>query len=394
MTKGFEIRNFTNWIKLFTYISATVLLIVNNDFQELTYIIPLIVLVFLTNYSRDYFIVLKNKSVVYIIISLALELMLVVSISFFDKNNINLLLFFVCVSSTVIIHPFIYSIFIVLAYLVSMLFIYIIQNGFLQAMEEFLAMIFNYGVAIAFVVGMSYLVKIQIQEKEKLARINEELEEAYKRLIENSAAAEQLTVEKERTRMAREIHDTLAHTLTTLIIQLETCKKLASKEPSKLPRELEKAQDLSRSGFNDVKRSIKALRPLVMEEKSFFASINSMINETMENTKVKITLNNLISKEMKLTSKMEITLFRVIQESITNSIRHGQAKDIEISMEIKEKTLQLSILDNGIGCANIKKGYGTQGIQERIEGLGGTVEFVSYKGNGFKTMVLIPCEVY
>lgn len=193
--------------------------------------------------------------------------------------------------------------------------------------------------------------------------------------------------------MAREIHDTLAHTLTTLIVQLEACKKLTAIDPSRLPVELEKAQNLSRSGFNDVKRSIKALRPQAMEEKSFFASINVIINEVMESTKVKITLNNLLPKDIKLPSQMEIALFRVIQESITNSVRHGQASEIQIHMEKENYMLKLWILDNGIGCINIKKGYGTQGIQERIEGLKGTVEFSSSVGKGFKTKVLIPCEV-
>lgn len=392
MIKRFEIRNFTNWIKLFTYISATVLFIVNNSFENLTKIIPAILLIFFINYSRDYLIVSKDRSVAYVIISMFIEMILILFIGFFDKENINLLLFFVFVSSTVIVHPFVFSIFLIIVYLVFTFLIFIVQNGVVQAVQSFLAMIFNYGVAIAFVVGMSYLVKVQIQEKEKLARMKEELEEAYKKLIENVAAAEELTVEKERTRMAREIHDTIAHTLTALIIQLEVCKKLAYKEPSRLPIELERAQELSRSGFNEVKRSIKALRPQVMEEKSFFASINSMINEIIENTKVEIRLSNLLPNEIKLTSQMEIALFRVIQESITNSIRHGQATKIEIYMEKQKDDMKLRICDNGLGCTNMKKGYGTKGIQERIEGLRGVVEFSSSRGDGFKTTVSIPCE--
>jgi signal transduction histidine kinase len=390
MAKGFQIRNFTNYIKLFTYISASVLLIFNNNFKDLTQIIPTIVLIFFINYSRDYLLVSKNKSIYYIVISIALELLLIISIGFVDKNEINLLLFFICVSSTVIIHPIIYSIFLIIAYLGSMFFIYVMRNGFSDYISSFVPMIFNYGVSIAFVVGMSYLVKVQIREKEKLARMNNELEQAYKKLMENSAAAQKLSVEQERTRMAREIHDTLAHTLTTLIVQLEACKKLATMDPSRLLSELEKAQGLSRSGFNDVKRSIKALRPQVMEEKSFFASINSVINETMDNTKVQITLTNLLSKDIILTSQMEIALFRVIQESITNSIRHGEAKEIEIHMKKKDNTFDLCITDNGVGCTNIKRGYGTQGIQERIESLGGNVQFSSFKGKGFKTKIEIP----
>ena len=65
MIKRFEIRNFTNWIKLFTYISATVLFIVNNSFENLTKIIPAILLIFFINYSRDYLIVLRDRPVAY-----------------------------------------------------------------------------------------------------------------------------------------------------------------------------------------------------------------------------------------------------------------------------------------------------------------------------------------
>lgn len=393
MSKVPQVTNITKWIKLFTHISAAVLLLINNNFDKLPYLVTILILIFFINYSRDYFLVPSNKPIQYIWISIAVEMLLIISISLIDIKDINLLLFFVCVSSTVIIHPFIYSIYMMITYIASMFFIFAMRNGFAGRMASIIPMFFNYGVSIAFVVGMSYLVKMQIREKEKLTHINAELEEAYRKLIENSASAQRLSVEQERIRMAREIHDTLAHTLTTLIVQLEACKKLASSDPSRLTIELEKAQGLSRSGFNDIKRSIKALRPQVMEEKSFFASIISIINETMQNTNVHITFNNLLQNDIKLSSKIEIALFRVIQESITNSIRHGQADEIEIEIKMDNDMLQLSVIDNGIGCTNVKKGYGMKGIQERIETLNGRVEFSCSQGEGFKTKILVPYEV-
>lgn len=393
MAKALQVRNFTNWIKLFTYISAAVLLIVNNSVDKLTYVIPILLTLFFVNYSRDYFLIARNKPIQYIWISIALEMLLIISIGFFDGKDINLLLFFICVSSTIIIHPFVYSIFLVTSYFGSMFLLYGMRNGFADLMNSIIPMFFNYGVSLAFVMGMSYLVKMQIREKEKLAHMNAELEQAYKKVMEHSAVAQKLSVEQERTRMAREIHDTLAHTLTTLIVQLEACKKLASMDPSRLPVELEKAQELSRSGFNDIKRSIKALRPQVMEEKSFFASIHSIITETMTNTNVHITLNNLLSQDIKLASQMEVALFRVIQESITNAIRHGQASEIKIDLNQEHDFLRLCIANNGAGCTNIKRGYGMQGIQERIEDLNGSVEFSSPQGKGFQTKVRIPWKV-
>lgn len=392
MPKASQVRSITNVLKLFTYISATILLITNNNFDTLTYLIPLIVILFFINYSRDYYLIARKKPIQYIWASLALEMLLIISIGFFDRTGINILFYFVCISSTIIIHPFGYSLPLVIAYIASEFFIQVQKTGLGDLMKSMVPLFFSYGVSTVFVMGMSYLVKMQVREKEKLARINNELEQAYKKLIENSAVAQKLTVEQERTRMAREIHDTLAHTLTTSIVQLEACKKLASLDPSRLPVELEKAQELSRSGLNDIKRTIKALRPQVMEDKSFFASILSIINEAMENTKVHITLNNVLPQDMKLASQVEIAIFRIIQESITNSIRHGQASEIEITIKQDNRRLQLYIVDNGIGCITIKKGYGMQGIRERMEGLKGSAEFSSSYGKGFTTKASIPYE--
>lgn len=393
MSKDLKFGDITKWLKLFTYISATLLLIANTNFDKLPYLITLVLLLFFINYSRAYYLEAGKKPIRYVWISIVLEILLIISIGIFGDTDINTLFFYVCISSTVIIYPFVYSIPLAALFILSEFFIYAFRYGFEDLMKSAVSLFFSYGVSTAFVMGMSYLVKLQVQEKKKLAHINAELEQAYKKLIENSAVAQKLSVEQERTRMAREIHDTLAHTLTTLIVQLEACKKLASMDPSRLPVELEKAQELSRSGFNDIKHTIKALRPPAMEEKSFFASITSIINETMENTKVNIILNNFLTEDTKLSSQVEVAMFRIIQESITNSIRHGEASEIEIAINMDDNMLQLCIVDNGIGCSNIKKGYGMQGIRERIESLNGSVAFLSSQGKGFKTMVSIPYEV-
>ncbi len=392
MDRATSVINITKWIKLFTYISASIL-IISNNLNRLTFLIPLLLLIVLINYAREYIEALRKNKPQYILLSLVIEMLLIIAIGLIDKNDYNLLLFFVCVSSTIIVYHHGYAIFLVVSYFSSVLLINLIRNNFSDITKLMIQVFFNHGVAVVFVVGMSYLVKKQIREKEKLAYLNKELEQAYKKLIENSTVAQKLTAEQERTRMAREIHDTLAHTLTTLIVQLEACKKLASLDPTRLPIEIEKAQELSRSGFNDIKHSLRALRPQAMEDKTFLASIQYLINETIKNTNVCITLRNLLSEDMVVSSNIEVALFRIIQESITNSIRHGGASSILVTIENMNGMLQLYITDNGKGCSNIKKGYGILGIQERIEDLKGSVEFTSLQGEGFKTKVLIPCEV-
>ncbi|MDF2839805.1 MAG: conserved rane protein of unknown function [Clostridia bacterium] len=392
MSKDLQFGNITKWLKLFTHFSATVLLITNNSFEKLKYLIPLVLLLFLINYSRDYYLASGKRPIQYVWLSLLAETALIISIGFFGETDVNTLYFYVFISETVIIYPFIFAVSPAVIFIVSEFLIYGWRNGIGGLIETIVPMLYSYAVSTAFVMGMSYLVKLQVRERQKLARINLELEEAYKKLIENSATAQKLTVEQERTRMAREIHDTLAHTLTNLIVQLEACKKLAAMDPSRLPPELEKAQELSRSGFHDIKRTIKALRPQAMEDKSFFASITSMIKDTMENTKVDIKLNNMLPKDIMLSSQIEVAIFRVIQEGITNSIRHGKASEIEILIKQGNRLIELCIVDNGIGCTNIKKGFGIQGMMERIESINGSVAYSSSYGNGFEIKISIPYE--
>lgn len=393
MAKDSRFKNIIKWLKLFSYISAAVLLVSSTGADDLTYLIPIILILFFVNYSREYYLEARQKPVQFIWASITLEMLLIISIGFFNVTDASILFFFVCISSMIIVYQFVYSIPMAVIYIGSQLLIYGVRNGFDSLMGSIVSILFSYCVSTAFVMIMSYLVKVQVREKERLSHVNSELEYAYKKLIENSTAAQKLTVEQERTRMAREIHDTLAHTLTSLIVQLEACKKLAQLDPSRLPDQLEKAQELSREGFNDVKRSIKALRPQVMEDKSFVDSIISIINDTMENTKVHISLNNSLPHDINLPSQIEIAIFRAIQESITNSVRHGQAGEIQISLKLDNNMVQLSIEDNGKGCINIKKGYGIQGIGERIESLNGNARFSSSKNKGFKTEVSIPYEV-
>lgn len=393
MVKTRQIKKTTLLIKLFTHISAAIILLVGNHLKDIPFLISLMLIIIFANYFRQFYLVACNKSTKYKWISTAVELIFIICIGFIDKTGINIMFFFACISEAVIYYEFKYSaVILIIPFILSRYFVDTLNKSITNVTDLLIDIFLTYGVPIVFVTGMSYYLRSQINEKEKLARINMELEEAYKNLIDASAASEQLSIEKERIRMAREIHDTLAHTLTTLIVQLEVCKKLSSVDAGRLAEELEKAQQLTRSGLNDVKRTIKSLRPQVLEGKPFFESVLDFINNTMNNTEVHIILNNNFPQELKLSTTHEITIFRLIQESITNSIRHGHSKEIQITMNLKTNIILINIHDNGTGCTRIKKGFGLNGIQERIEAAGGSVDFSSTIGNGFETKVSIPLK--
>ncbi len=388
MLSGLKIKNILKYLIIFSYISATVIIMFDNDFTTLRILIPLIISLFIVNFSREYWLYPRNKPASYTIVSIILETILILIIGSFDKSSVHILFFYVMLSSMVLMYPLKYSVLAASTFIVVEFSLSAVTKEI--PYSSMLSMVVSLIVSSVFVIGMSHLVKMQINEKEKQARINSELEQAYKMLIENSAAVQKLAIEEERTRMAREIHDTLAHTLTTLIVQLEACKKLAGADPSRLPGELEKAQELSRSGFNDIKRSIKALRPKVMEDKSLLASVTTVINEVTENTGVKVALHSSLPQELKLSTGLEVAIFRAIQESITNSIRHGHATDIRVNITQVNGSIEVIVEDNGLGCTNIKAGYGLKGIMERINALNGKAEFTSSNRNGFKTIINVP----
>ncbi|MDP4181927.1 MAG: sensor histidine kinase [Bacillota bacterium] len=390
MLKIWQIKK-ANWlVKLFTHISGAIILLLNNNIKDIPYLILLTLIVVFANYIRQFYLVAFSKPIKYQWVSIAVELIFILCIGLFDRTS-YMLFFFACISETIIYYEFKYSgAFMIVSFVIARSLSDILLHRMTSNTDLLLDIFLSCGVPIAFVTGTSYFVRSQIREKEKLARMNMEIEEAYRNLIDASAASEQLSIEKERVRMAREIHDTLAHTLTSLIVQLEACKKLSLVDTGRLLEELEKAQELTRSGLNDVKRTIKSLRPQALEEKPFFECVLDFINNTMNNTEVHIILNNNLPQDMKLSTTLEITIFRIIQESITNSIRHGHSKEIEITMNLYEGIIQINIHDNGAGCSRIKKGFGLSGIQERLEVVGGWADFLSTIGNGFTTKVSIP----
>lgn len=241
--------------------------------------------------------------------------------------------------------------------------------------------VFTNSLTYIFVAGGFYFAKRQLVMNNYLQYLMSELKSKTQEL-------EEASILKERNRIAREIHDTLGHTLTGAIIQLEVAKQLVDTSPEKAKVSIQKTQDITRDGFNDVKRAIKALRPIMIEENTLsdglqllFERMKKYYNYCVDDT---IILPEVINDELK------ISVYRVIQELITNSIRHGEASEMKLSIEHQFNTLRINCRDNGKGCTLIKEGNGLKGIKERVNKLGGNVKFFSEINEGFCTIIYIP----
>ena len=213
-----------------------------------------------------------------------------------------------------------------------------------------------------------------------LQRTNEELE---KSLMDNARLAEI----RERNRIAREIHDTLGHTLTGLAAGIDACIALAGDDKPALRNQLDLLSKVSRNGIKDIRMSVSSLRPDAPER----LNLKNAIEELVENTKRVAGVNIKLDCDtinLKFDEDEEMAIYRIVQESLTNAIRHGKAKNIDVSIKKNYGSINLLIFDDGIGCEDIKAGFGLKHIRERVNMLKGQVNFGSEEG--FKVEAMIP----
>ena len=221
----------------------------------------------------------------------------------------------------------------------------------------------------------------------KLYKTNEELQQANEKLQEYAVMKEKMGETKERNRLAREIHDTLGHTLTGISAGVDACIAMIDINPQTTKQQLQLVSKVVRQGISDVRHSLNKLRPGALEANSFKGAIETMIDEFTNLSDLVINLHYQIDK-LDLENTTEDILFRIIQESITNAMRHGRAKCIDIEIFEYENLLYLKIKDDGIGCKEIHYGFGLKQMQERVAIINGEVIYDGH--DGFLTEVKIP----
>lgn len=247
---------------------------------------------------------------------------------------------------------------------------------------------------IAFIAYMIILMRNQMKENARIELLNIQLQTANMRLKEMNAQlqdyaqmSEKMAETRERNRIAREIHDTLGHTMTGLSAGIDACIAMIDFSVDATKEQLNKISQVARQGIKDIRRSVNKLRPDALEHSGLGQALEKMIEETMQISDVKINYDCQV-EVLKFNQDEEDMIYRVVQESITNAIRHGKAKKIDVRLWKENKWLNLVIKDNGIGCKEIHTGFGLIHIEERIKMLNGTVEYDG--SDGFKVTARIP----
>ena len=243
---------------------------------------------------------------------------------------------------------------------------------------------------LVFILYMVVLTLSQTSEKERILRLNSQLQNANRKLEEYAQEQVRMTETRERNRLAREIHDTLGHSLTGIITGIEACIMLMDIAPEATKEQLRAIAQVARNGITDVRHSVNALRPDALETLDLEAAIRKLVDESESSTGVKIDLVFPVGLQ-DLDQDEEDVLYRIVQESITNAIRHGNATHIDVRIEREDNDLRIRIADNGKGCEDIQSGFGLHHMQERIDMLKGTL---SYSGkDGFVIEAVVPIRV-
>lgn len=240
-----------------------------------------------------------------------------------------------------------------------------------------------------FILFLMIYIANEVQENERMTQELIMVHQVNHELENYAAVSEKIAEDKERKRLAREIHDTLGHALTGITAGVDACIAMIDINPEATKKQLMVISKVVRQGIVDVRNSLNKLRPGALEQHGFKGAIENMIEEFTSVSDLTISLDYRLDKVDFENTKEDI-LFRVIQESVTNAVRHGDATHIDISLYIEDNSLYLKIQDNGQGCEEIHYGFGLKQMKERLGMINGKVAYDGH--HGFLTIVTIPLQ--
>lgn len=199
--------------------------------------------------------------------------------------------------------------------------------------------------------------------------------------------------EDERQRISRELHDETGQALTSLLVQLKILDNCATLEEAQ--NQVAGIRQLTVRTLHEVRRLAADLRPAALDDLGLISALEGYIDDYASKSGLQVDFQPGDIEQKRLPRDIEIVLYRVIQESLTNILRHANAKTVNVSIERSSAQLHLSVVDDGRGFdlesvrSGKNRGLGLLGMQERIELLGGTLTLASEPGRGTRLEVAL-----
>jgi signal transduction histidine kinase len=354
--------------------------------ERFIWMLIIFILFFVFNHIRDFMLQGFQKVLPYtFIIDILLLLMLEYNSQYVENYYFNVYYFFLLISAGQYIKSkarIAVCIIITLAsmYKITIMFetfstMYIISYSFFTVMVFItLTVFFNYS-------------RILAVRKEELDILNKNLQKVNDDLHEKNIKIKELTVFEERNRIARDIHDSVGHQLTGLLMNLEYLNLKESMD-DEIKEKLVLCNELAKTSLEEIRKSVKALKPETAHG-GLKSSLLKLKKESETGFNLKIRLD--VDKSYEKTKPdFNFAVYRTCQEAITNAVKHGQATEIQISISSDKEMFRIFVKDNGKGTEKFTKGNGLTGIIERLSVFNGDVSFFSK--DGFMINIKVPLE--
>ncbi|MEJ2484515.1 MAG: sensor histidine kinase [Anaerolineales bacterium] len=236
--------------------------------------------------------------------------------------------------------------------------------------------------------------------QQQISRLQElQLQEAKKReemrggLIKQIVAAQ----ESERRRIARELHDDTGQSLTAIGLGLRGISTQVGTDNPKITQNLRQLEAMTTNSLNELQRMIANLRPAHLDDLGLAPAIRWYINDLRNHTDIQIHFKS-EGDEVKVSDEVKIAVYRIIQEAITNAIKHSEAENIFINLNFLQRRVMVEIEDDGVGMdldrfnTHKHSSWGLLGMQERTKLLNGSFIIDSKVGRGFRISASLPYQ--
>ena len=326
-----------------------------------------------------------KKQYLFLILIYSVVVLVGVTLVVMDSFNLNFSLVFGNLSQA--FHFLFNMFFVVLSLLILLYILWAIANdNSMRSVNQDLRRIIN-----------NQPVKRQgdIELDKNMMRLSHKMRKLTKDLqkTENAQALQSRDIiKKERGRIARDLHDTVSQELFAASMILSGVSQMAdqlSKED--LHNQIQAVEAMLTDAQNDMRVLLLHLRPTELENKTLQEGLQMILKELTDKSNIHVVYKDMVKKVPK---RIENNLFRIDQEFISNTLKHAKASQIEVYLYQNSQEIQLKMLDNGVGydlnASTDEMSYGLKNIQERVDEMAGTVQFLSAKGKGTSIDVRVP----
>ncbi|MEK4345210.1 hybrid sensor histidine kinase/response regulator transcription factor [Paenibacillus sp. FSL P4-0184] len=259
---------------------------------------------------------------------------------------------------------------------ITVIFIPIMLSRLSQQMDA-ISMIVNFG--LVYTIGFAFHLLVVNHKQNGIIKNQNAVLEQY------ISQVERMTLLEERDRLSKDLHDTVGHSYTSILMGLETLRTEVN--TSEGEQKIDSLLKLTRNGLDDVRKYLHHVGSS-QDSLTLMQSLQKLVDDFQTFSKVKVRLRT-FGEAYTISKQAKMTLYRCLQESITNAVRHGQASEIVITLHYEEKLIRLEVQDNGLGTEDLKAGFGVNAMKERASNLQGQVYLYSKSGEG----TLVTCSL-